>query len=168
MSSRFSKNFISDGMQKNIEDLISNLIFISKIQVNEVLDVESMTLMKVGWMTTFYRTFYTNENRYKTLNFLKDIVNEAENISSTYIQNSDIYTRKIGYTILESLDKSKNGIINICKTYETDRMFVSKVETLLNRIDTNISQIKEMGNISDEDISGSSPPNIIPHPKNFN
>ena len=67
-------NFVKDGGERSVQDIVSKLKFISKIKEGELVDVHSLTVMEAGVPTSIYRTFFTrSESRKITLDFLRDI-----------------------------------------------------------------------------------------------
>lgn len=58
-----------------------------------------------------------------------------------YITSNNPYFTSIGFMILNSLQKSKIGILNYKKTYDKDIMFSSKIETLLESFEVKYCSI---------------------------
>jgi len=123
--------------EKNVQDLISKLKFISKIHPGCVIDLKSFTVMEQCLSTSLYRTCVRMgaENRDSVLLFFMSTVNMSLDLAEKYIfLNQEYYTR-LSFLILNSLEKAKNGIMNYKKTYEDDIMFCSRVETLIETLD---------------------------------
>lgn len=135
-------DFLSMGGEKMTQEIISKLIFISKIKENEVVDVSHLSVQDVGWITSLYRTFIARgESRETTLEFITGITHEAIEQANLYIHGDEHFIRQVGDMILGALEEAKNGINNLKKTYQSDRLFVSKIETLLKTLDIKIESI---------------------------
>jgi hypothetical protein len=120
------------------KDMISKLKFISKVQEGEKINVRGLFIQQDGITTRLSRTFYNLDNRGNTLNFVENTVKRCFEIISLYKRSENESERQICLSILDDLTKSKIGIINLMKTYEHDIMFISRMETLLDEIDTQI------------------------------
>lgn len=144
-SSHRLNNFSKDDNDKSVYDILSKLKFISKIKEGEVVDVRSLTIMEVGMATSAYRTFITkDEGRDNTLKYFRQIISEAFDMITLYLNKKDKFCRQIGIMIYDALVESKPGINSHIKTYSNDRMFVSKIETLIVTLDTELEEIKNI------------------------
>lgn len=131
------KNFIIDGSERSVQDIVSKLKFMSKIKEGEIVDVASLSLMERGWKTSAYRTFVARgENRMATLEFFRHVIGEAFDLATKYLQNPEKFFQDIGEMIIIALQESKAGIANYKKTYASDQMYVARVETLMKTVDT--------------------------------
>lgn len=130
--------------EQKIQDIMSKLLFVSKIKKGERLDVQNLQLEQTNMITSVYRTIFMrgSESRNKTLNFITELVNESLNVANKCIHSSNKFQSEVGNSLLDSLLQSKEGIQNLTETYKDDRMFVSKIETLLNILDKKINHIK--------------------------
>jgi hypothetical protein len=123
-------------------ETIANLKFISKIKVGEKVDVQSQQLCIDNWVTSMYRTFVARkESRDYTFNYFRTTVNNAIDLISALVQEESEANRKKITSIVESLDESRVGFLNLKKTYGDDRMFESKIETLISTIDVRVREI---------------------------
>ena len=142
MSDGVLKNFATDENERSIQDILAKLKFISKIKQDEKMDISSMTLSPNNWPTSLYRTILARgESKEKTLEFIRNVVGDAFDMSLRYLKMKDNFFRDIGFLIIKSLVECKPGIDNLNKTYSDDRMFVSKVEALVQILDTKISNL---------------------------
>jgi acyl-CoA hydrolase len=138
-------NFVKDGSERSVQDIVSKLKFISKIEEGEIVDVRSSTIMEAGWSSSIYRTFFTrNESRKITLDFFRQTISNAFDMITLYLNAKDQFYRQIGVMIFEALQESKKGITNHGTTYRRDRMYMSQIETLLLTLD---KELIEFNNI---------------------
>lgn len=131
-----TKSFAIDGSERSVQDIVSKLRFISKIREGEKLDVSSLTLGE-GLRTSLYRTVIArSESRDTTLEFIREVVHEAFNLASKYLRKEETFFKDIGQMVITSLHECKSGLLNLIKTYAEDRMFISKLETLMKTLET--------------------------------
>ena len=140
-------NFVKDGSERSVLDIVSRLKFISKIKEGELVDVHSSTIMEAGWQSSVYRTFFTRrEGRKITLDFFRQSISNAFDMITLYLNMKDVFYRQIGVMIFETLQESKSGISNHGKTYRNDRMYVSQIETLILTLDTELLEFQSIIN----------------------
>ena len=138
-------NFVKDGSERSVQDIVSRLKFISKIKEGELVDVHSSTIMELGWTASIYRTFFTrNESRKITLDFFRQTISNAFDMITLYLNMKDMFYKHIGLMIFEALQESKSGICNHGKTYKKDRMYMSQIETLLLTLDTELAEFQNI------------------------
>ena len=113
MTANTVRDFITDGSDKAVQDIVSKLKFISKIKVGEVVNVQTESLMKIGWVTSAYRTLiFKGEGRDATLLFFRRIIGEAFELSMRYLSSKEKFHQEIGEMIVNALHESKAGIEN--------------------------------------------------------
>lgn len=135
------KDFITDGIY---QDVVSKLRFISKIREGEKLDIQSLQMVPADhWFSKLYRSLFSRgESRDSTFKFVVKVIGEAFELISKYIyQNEILYTQTV-IEILKALEESKAGLINLIRTYHDDRMYISRIDTLINTIDTKTSDLQ--------------------------
>jgi hypothetical protein len=137
------KNFVIDNSDVTVYDIISKLLFLSKIKEGEKINTEDFYVEETSWFTTLRRTFFRNQSRTKTLEFIKNLTDSALDIASKCSSSNVDLHRNIGNYIIDSLEQSKTGLLNLTKTYEDDRMFVSKMQTLIGILDEKINVFKK-------------------------
>lgn len=150
-----TKSFIIDGSERSIQDTLSNLIFISKIQEGHIMNVFNHTLSESSWITSAVRTVFTrDESREKTLEFFRRTFHDAFGILDECMKNRNtspgFYDPMI-IRLVQSIENSKKGLANHSKTYITDHMHVSRVDALLASVNVNLgcakSRVKEEFNL---------------------
>lgn len=151
MSKQTLKDFILNGGDRSVQDIMSCLKFISKIKVGDVVDVGSRTLMKKCISTSLYRTMIARkEGRGKALDFFRVTIGESLDVASEYLKidkNANTFYKDIATVIINSLNDVKKGIINHSKTYAYDCDHVSKIETLLDFLDIEIKELVRIQNV---------------------
>ena len=142
-----------------LDKLITTLRIISKIPENGKLStvtpgqvsLEEQTIMSGIWRTM------TGDSREKTMLFLTQLMNEINEVSeavlcSKYITEYDpenIFhmnerSKKIDQLINLSrqLQNSKKGFVNLHSTYKSDANSASKLEEIMDKIDSQILTIE--------------------------
>jgi|WetSurMetagenome_2_1015567.scaffolds.fasta_scaffold291289_1 hypothetical protein len=142
MDENILRNFAIDGSDLNVQDIVSKLRFISKLKPCEKLNVATLTITGGRWFD-LHRFRNESESRDKTLEFIKKVVDDALEITSRCFINRSKFAHYIGRMILESLQESKDGIHSLEKTYEVDRMFVSRIEAFERIMNAKIDGINE-------------------------
>lgn len=119
--------------EKIIQELVSRLKFISKIQVNQIVDLKSFSVMQPSITTSLYRTCIRlgTESREDVLIFFTDTINTSIEYATKYNKIKNAYHKMICGMIVSALEQSRIGILNYKKTYAKDIMYCSKIETLL-------------------------------------
>jgi len=126
-------HYSTEEEEKIIQELISRLKFISKIQINQIVDLKSFSVMQPSFSTSLYRTCVRmgSESREDVLLFFCNTINSSIDYANKYSKIKDKYHEMICHLILNALEQSKAGILNYKKTYAKDIMYCSKIETLL-------------------------------------
>lgn len=114
--------------------VVSKLKFISKIESGEKIDTQSLTIVPASFVTKLYRSLFSRgESRETTFNFINDIVSKAFTLLLHYKSSDSCeYSKNRIDEILDSLDKTTRGLRNLIDTYHSDRMYTSRIDTLVN------------------------------------
>lgn len=137
------KDFVLDGSNHSVQDIVSKLKFIAKVKPHEWMDVTRLQLYEKTYWNSFYRTLFTrSESRNATLEFIRLVYAEAFELAFKYSTTSANFRHAVAKMILDAMGEAKAGIDNLKKSYENDRMFVSKLETLTDIFDTKIKELK--------------------------
>ncbi len=139
MEDAMSKELIIDGSEKSVQDIVSKLRFIAKININEKLDVHTLTLYRNNWITSIYRTYHNifsseTESKEITLGFIRQVIGDAFDLSTIHLNKDDTFSQRISLMIIQSLKEARTGLFNLLSTYKGDRMFISKIETLIQTL----------------------------------
>ena len=132
------KIFAASGNEKQVEAVVSQLKFISKLQPGEKINVHSMNISSVRYTDRLYRTFVSGESRDDTLLFIHEVINRALELIYSYDSMHITLYLTMSALIVSNLQDSKKGLQNLMSTYEHDRMYVSQIEALLATLDAKI------------------------------
>ena len=124
-------NFVIDNSDKNVYDIVSKLLFLSKIKVGEKINTYDFCLEENNWWTTIKRTIFRDQSREKSLEFIRSLIDSALETATKCFESPEEFHKNIGMFIVVNLDNSHTGINYLTETYNDDRMYVSKLETLL-------------------------------------
>ena len=163
------KCFVTDGSERSVQDTVSKLKFLAKIKEGEKIDVQSLQVVTAdSWGSRLYRTLIARgESREATLEFVRGVVGEAFDLATRYITREDDFFRQVGDMIIQALQESKQGLSNLTETYKDDRMYTSRIDTLIGTISTKTGDIQrqfakhdEVQTTSDneEEVHSTSPP----------
>jgi len=125
------------------QETISRLKFIGKVKKGEKINTRYMYVQPDGIYTTFCRTFISHDNRINTLNFIHETILNSFRIFKEYESQKEfdenINSVKFkGECLFRDLDKSREGIINLKNTYNTDTKFCCDMDTILQHIETEL------------------------------
>lgn len=138
------KDFVLDGSNHSVQDIVSKLKFIAKVRPHEWMDVTKLQLYEKTYWNSFYRTLFTrSESRNATLEFIRLVFGEAFELAARYNTSKAPFRHAVAKMILDAMEESKTGIANLKESYKEDRMFVSKLETLTSIFDTKVKELKE-------------------------
>jgi hypothetical protein len=137
------RNFVIDGSDKSVQDIVSKLCFLAKIQKDEKVDVSHLALQHDTWWTMILRTISREQSRERTLVFIREVTDDALEFCSRCLQSRENFHIKIGNAILSKLTESKDGISNLLHgPYKDDKMFIAKLETLILILNTKVEDLK--------------------------
>jgi hypothetical protein len=127
---------------RSVQDVISRLKFVATLQPGERIDVSSLTVLPDTILGRMYRAaFARGESRTVTLEFVRQTLTEAFDMVERFGHGPETLNSRIGDMIVRALSASKAGIASLAETYSEDRMFVSRIGTLLATLDAKIIDI---------------------------
>ena len=125
-----------------MQDVISKLKFIATLKPGEKVDIASLSVQPNTLVGRLYRTIVARgESRVTTLEFIRQTLGEAFDLTSVYIVREDSFNRKIGNMILTALTDANSGIKGLAETYKDDRMFTSRIDTLVGTLEAKIAEM---------------------------
>lgn len=139
----FNKH-ISDKYQNGLNSgeiysILSDLKFIGAIKEGEKIDVDTRQIQSKNILTSFVRTF-RQDTREDTFNFFSFTISRAfELIYMNY--KLDISNCK---NLISDINNCINGIKATQITYMDDRMFVCRLQTLIQIIETKMTKLREL------------------------
>ena len=138
------RNFISNGNDVSSQEIIAKLKFISQIEENKIIDTQYFSVLDKSYPTSIYRTIISrNQSRKVALKFFQDTINSAFSAALSYADADDKFIKKTGEMILGELDGCIHGLENYAKTYASDIMFVSKLNTLIETTQAKLDALTE-------------------------
>ena len=118
-------------------DIFSKIKFIGKIQIGDKVSLKEMQLQNDGLLTPIYRILY-QENRYKTLVFINDVINKSFELIRCYSNSSKKSDKIMCSHLLDDLKSSRNGLNNLKETYSKDTKFICDINVLLQTVDAGL------------------------------
>lgn len=127
------------------DEVISRLKFIGKINPGEKISVKGMYVQSEGWITSIARTVFTHDSRDSTMSFLNTAVKKGFDLLKMYHDNCKgdrgrTFDQTMFSNILADMCSAVRGLNNLKVTYETDRMFCCKLDTLIQEINALVKQ----------------------------
>ena len=128
--------------ERSPQDVISRLKFISTLKPGEKIDVASLSVQTDTVLGRIYRTVLARgESRVATLEFIRQTLGEAFELAQAQAVHEDAYVRRLGAMVFTAIVAAKAGIQGLSETYKDDRMFVSRIETLVGTLDAKITEV---------------------------
>lgn len=130
------------GIFKNsdLETISSKLKFISMLQPGQKISVTGQVIQENTYWTSLVRTV-TGENRSRVYNFISDVINDSLNILEGLSNSSNDYDIQICKNLISDLIFLRPGLTNLQDTYKFDRMYVSKIKTLMENLDVKTQEL---------------------------
>ena len=133
-------NFTMDGTEKTIQDILSKLKFVSKIQKGYKVNVKELSFNNNNFLEWIKRKWY-GETKEDTLKFVEDLYDLSFKTIINFKKRDELFYRNMSNNILNALQDSKEGIHSLIETYKEDVMFVSRIEALESTLDTKINML---------------------------
>src|SRR5437868_2826049 len=139
-----------------VQDVLSRLRFLSKIDNHEKLDVASLSLVADTWYNNFYRLIKSMaaskgicwcnmESRKISLAFIKSTTDEALKLAKNLLHagnRSSEFNTSLGKMIITTLNELTPGIKGLKKTYASDRMFIAEIKTFQDILQAQIADLQ--------------------------
>jgi hypothetical protein len=146
MDLKFASNKMPDSLsnlERDVQSLISNLKFISKVRPGEKFNITAMTVVENSWWNRAIRTFTGTESRTRTYKFIYNVVQNSIKIAELNLSSNSQREKQLGELILSQLEESQHGLESLIETYGDDRMFTSCLETFLKLMQTKILSLSK-------------------------
>lgn len=121
-------------MESSHDEIISRLKILGKIQKGDKINVKKLQIQNEGILTSFYRTFITQDTRANTLVFIKSVINRSFELVSMFNKSDRESDIKFCQNMIDDLKASQIGIKNLEHTYITDIKFVCDLQTINENI----------------------------------
>lgn len=125
------------------KNVISSLKFIGQLKKGDKINTTLMYQEPDNIKTSFMRTFYTRENRQKTLSFVEQTINGTFEILKYYERSKTPSDSNMFGNIIEDLYQAKIGLNHLKETYSGDLKFNCDIDTLIQIIDANMTDINK-------------------------
>lgn len=143
---------LSINIDTGINDTLSKLKFIGKIQKGEKINVRYMYVQPDSWITRLSRTFFATDNRMSAYHFIEGVVNRGFDIIKLYKNSFRVSEKHLVENIIKDLNSCIQGIGNLKETYSCDVMFCCKLDTLIQDISSRLSELEYDIENEDNDI----------------
>ncbi len=127
-------------------DIISKLKFIGRLKQAEYMNTKKIYIQPKGFYTSINRTFIDIDDRNNAYNFIVDVVTKSFLIIKKCCTGNTIPDKKKLINTINDIKKCREGIQNFKSNYTNDRNFISKIDTLLEDIDTRLEEYLEVYN----------------------
>lgn len=136
------------GIFKNseLETISSKLKFVSMLQPGQKISVNTQAIQENTYWTSMVRSL-TGENRIKVYKYISDVMQDSFSILDSLSNSSNEYDIQICKNLITDLILLKPGLNNLQKTYDLDKMYVSKIATLIQNLEVNIRKLCSTRNI---------------------
>lgn len=125
------------------KEIITQLKFISTFEEGEKIDVKNLKVEQKNIFTPFKRLIL-GESRDTTYNFLSQTIERGFEILMSNIHSDKKSDKLFCKNMIKDLIAAKTGLTNIQQTYRDDKLFRCNIETLIESVDTKISEVKEV------------------------
>lgn len=153
-----AKSFSQKGEEKTVQDIISKLRFISKIQPGEKINIKERFVRDNSqiWQriirTIRNITYEDAESKDATLKFLEMVTDEAINLIVIYKSNDEnSFNINVANLIISNLETAITGMESLINTYSQDRNFTTRVEALMGTLTLKLGTLKDNGIIIESD-----------------
>lgn len=127
-------------------EVISNIKFIGKIKEGEKINIRGKAFIQSDSLyTKISRTLINPDNKENTYNFISSNIKQIFEVLYRYLPERENRAKSmiIG-NILEDIKNAIGGIKNLVKTYEEYTLFVSRLETVIQDIYSNLENVREI------------------------
>lgn len=140
-----------------IQNVISKLRFLSKVKKGEKLQIDKLSVVENTWYAKLMRVWNTldlnqdsnnnienvKESRRKSLKFIKDLYEEGLRLASSIVKETSSYYTDLWSMLVKSLKDAQPGISNLMISYESDRLYISEVETFIDVLNAKIHNLED-------------------------
>lgn len=137
-----SNGYIVSTMDSN-QEITSRLKFIGKLKKGDKINTRHMYVQPDGLSTCISRTFFNQDNRWNTLNFVQETIRRSFELLQLY-EDSDKETDMVLFEHLSNdLKMATTGLMNLKFTYITDTKFCCDMDTLLEFIHAKLQKYEK-------------------------
>ena len=140
--------------KKNSDNILLNLKIIFKIKEYEKLNTYNDDLSIDQTYFQYFTRKYYNNNRLNTINTIEEIVDEALNITDDTL-NLDISSKtksnvldeepsQLLHRFVLEMTNATRGLDNLKKTYKEDVSILSKLDLLIEKLNTRVNKVSKI------------------------
>lgn len=130
------------SLEEKNREIITKLKFIGTFQPGEKIDVRNLKIENTSIVTPIKRMFF-GESRETTYSFLNNTIDRTFEIISANCNSERLSEKLLCKNIINDLIKSVVGLKNIQKTYDDDKLFHCNIETVIESIQSKLSELKQ-------------------------
>jgi len=133
-------NFVKDkhlykiNRMDSYQEIISRLKFIGKLKKGEKINTKQMYVQQEGIATTFSRTFWAQDNRINTINFIHETIKFSFELLNNYDRSDSTPEKELAKHLVKDLRQVNQGLEKIKQTYILDTKFCCDIDTLIEDI----------------------------------
>jgi hypothetical protein len=128
------KNLYKINRMNSYQEIISRLKFISKLNKGEKINTKQMYVQQEGIATTLSRTFWSQDNRINTINFIHETIKFSFELLHNYDRSDYGPEQEIAKHLVSDLRQVTHGLENLKQTYILDTKFCCDIDTLIEDI----------------------------------
>ena len=144
------KNLYKINKMDSYQEIISRLKFIGKIKKNEKINTKQMYVQQEGIATAISRTFWAQDNRINTINFIHETIKFSFELLHNYNRSDNSAEQELAKHLVNDLRHVNNGLENLKHTYILDTKFCCDIDTLIEDIIARLVNYNEKYNIDEE------------------
>lgn len=121
-----------------INELITNLSIVGLISKDQKLNIRTMSFSPAfTWGQAFYRAWH-KESRTELITFLRDLLDQ------TLLFMDDYKETKFLKIIVNHLNLSRKGIVNLLDTYCEDPNIIAQLQVIIENIDIQLERNRKL------------------------
>lgn len=128
------KNLYKINRMDSYQEIISRLKFIGKLKKGEKINTKQMYVQQEGLVTTLSRTFWAQDNRINTINFIHETIKFSFELLNNYDRSDTTPQKELAKHLVNDLRQVNQGLENLKQTYILDTKFCCDIDTLIEDI----------------------------------
>jgi len=137
------KNLYKINRMDSYQEIISRLKFIGKLKKGEKINTKQMYVQQEGIATMISRTFWSQDNRINTINFIHEIIKFSFELLHNYNRSDNGSEQELAKHIINDLRQVNKGLENLKHTYILDTKFCCDIDTLIEDIKAKLVNYNE-------------------------
>jgi hypothetical protein len=137
------KNLYKINRMDSYQEIISRLKFIGKLKKGEKINTKQMYVQQEGIATMISRTFWSQDNRINTINFIHETIKFSFELLHNYNRSDNGPEQELAKHIVNDLRQVSQGLDNLKHTYILDTKFCCDIDTLIEDIKAKLVNYNE-------------------------